>query len=198
MDTKTLGEASGDVSDHAQLNAMFRSILAKDSDASRRLFVSIAFDLRQFHLDKQYDVAFILNEVYLRACRTVENGKTIPNVYGWIRLTARNIVRELSRNVRKNDRLPEGLDIEDVSGGSSPLEVLAEESSDERTRLNKAFATLSKLEQQVLYLKVVDGLRWKEIRNFLIEEGMKPMSENHLSQLKRRALKKLKQAFSQV
>ena len=164
-----------------------------------QLFIAFSLDIKQFSLERTYDAAFIINEAYKRGTEQLVQGKELSggNYRAWLRLTGRNIVRELSRDIKKNDALSE-FKLGKLT--AKPTTNLLSETAGtaDQEVMRWAFSQLSQLEQTVLYAKVVDGWRWKDIRAALIKSGHKPMSENTLSQIKHRALKKLKNCFKEV
>lgn len=196
-----LGKRDGDLGQaqntrHIEFDKTVQEILnAKEHD---QLFIALSLDIRQFHVESRYDAAFILNEAYMRGKAKIEKGEEIGggNYRGWLRVAGRNIVKELSRDTKKNDSLNE-FKLESLTASPTDWPNETTGTVDQKV-MREAFAQLSQLEQIVLYAKIVDGWRWKDIRETLIKSGHKPMTENHLSQIKRRALKKLKAYFEGV
>ncbi|NEO57498.1 MAG: sigma-70 family RNA polymerase sigma factor [Okeania sp. SIO3B5] len=79
----------------------FRELSRRNNRESDSLFVYIWMRLKQYKLNKFYQQNDILNEVYLRGIKALEEGKTINSLSGWIRGTAYNYIRELSRKESK-------------------------------------------------------------------------------------------------
>jgi predicted nucleic acid-binding protein len=65
------------------------------------VFVSYTKAIRQYQLHQKYDAAFVLNEVYLRACKALDAGKEITNYSAWMRENGFDIVRELSQTEKQ-------------------------------------------------------------------------------------------------
>lgn len=182
---------------HIEFGKTVQDILhAEEHD---QIFIALSFDIRQFHLESRYDAAFILNEAYMRGKAKLDKGEEFGNgnYRGWLRAAGRNIVRELSRDAKKNDSLS-NFKLETTTAKTTVSWLNETAATADHKVMKEAFAQLSQLEQTVLYAKIVDGWRWKEIRETLINSGHKPMSENYLSQIKRRALKKLKVYFKEA
>ncbi|MEN8443750.1 MAG: hypothetical protein ABG776_01935, partial [Cyanobacteria bacterium J06555_13] len=111
----------------------------------------------------------------------------------------RHIIQELSREAQKKSRLTQPLlDDRVPSPETTPDWLHNEEAISEQLYMRKAFAQLSELEQAILQLKVVKGLRWQAIQKALVKAGHPWMTPNLLSQKKRRALKKLEKSYKKA
>jgi DNA-directed RNA polymerase specialized sigma24 family protein len=168
-----------------------------------QLFIAFLLDIKQFHLESMFDTAFIVNEAYKRGIEKLAKGEELGggNYRGWLRSCGRNIIRELSRefnrDLKKTDPLS-AFKLETLTAKPTTSWLSETAGTAKHKVIKKAFAQLSQLEQSVLYAKVVDGWRWKDIRETLIQSGYEPMTENYLSQIKHRALKKLKAYFEEA
>jgi RNA polymerase sigma factor (sigma-70 family) len=144
------------------------------------------------HLGNQVEIDDILAEVFIRALRTIESGKTIRNLSAWVRTTSMNVVRELYRAADRDRKL------EKKAQQDSAVEFIdLDESCDLEdptfTNLWARFKGLCLAEQQIL-IWAAQGKPYSLISQLLIEHGFetKPLSVNAIAQRVRRARKKLK------
>jgi DNA-directed RNA polymerase specialized sigma24 family protein len=180
---------------HPGLYEAISEILKPGSDNG--LLAQYTKFLKKFRLHSNYDAAFVLNESYVRACKSLDAGKKISNYSAWMRKTGYNFVRELSRDEKKTQNHSE-LDIESISTDDDLNWTDGDLETVEQKRMRQAFATLLPLEQAILQLKVIENLRWPEIQTTLITSGFSEISLNSLSQKKSRALRKLRKAYLNI
>jgi DNA-directed RNA polymerase specialized sigma24 family protein len=166
--------------------------------SSNTVFIACTAALKRFGLQNKYDAAFVVNEAYLRARKTLDAEKEISNYTAWLRSTNFNIVRELSKAEKKNRNRSSGLEVDSIPVNEANTWTEHELESVEQQHMRKAFATLSPLEQAILQLKIVKQLKWADIQPALIAAGFESSTPNLLSQKKRRALKKLKEAYQRI
>jgi RNA polymerase sigma factor (sigma-70 family) len=172
-----------------QFNQSFEAAIdARHSDGAI-LYASIRRLLRNSSLS-QFSENDVINEAYIRGVKAIKNGKKIPNVPAWIRVTSRYIVSEWRR---KYNREILGLDESFLSDSNQP--VLEEELREGTALINLAFSRLNPLEQRLLQLKVIEGLAWKRVQKIIFQEGLGEFSESALRQRKRRALKELRTQY---
>ena len=182
-----------DNSQHSVVNQAFTEVLKNN-----RLLVACAAGLRQYHLNRKYDPVYVVNEAYIRACQAVDRGKEIKNFPGWIRITCTYIIRELSREDRKRQSRNQQLFPETLPATQQADCLYEQEATPEQLRMKAVFAQLSQLEKDILHLRIVKGLRWKNVQLALINAGYPLISVNTLSQKKRRALQHLKTVYSAI
>ena len=156
------------VSTKQQFDEAINHLLSSDSQTCLATLGFIQAKLCQFNLD--CDINVVMNEVYLRGVKFVENGKEIRSPFSWIRGTALNVIREMSRRQKK------------ITVNSSLLEVYLDTTSVEpepeglfgETEWSKLESVLTKLrpdEQNVLNLRWVKGLSWKDVAQALSKNG---------------------------
>lgn len=172
----------------------FQELLNRNNSRGRSLWVSVRCNLFQFHLVDIHKESDIIHEVYLRAIRYVESGKTINNLAAWCRKTAYNYTRELSRDHKRSQSLVE------PNAVSEELEIEWRRVTDEEidtdiTLISEAFKQLTPLDQQILQLFVVEGLPWKDVRQRLAQMNDQERSEAALRKIKERAVKRLRKKF---
>lgn len=177
--------------DHQEFNAEFQALLESGSSSADSMLVFIKRRLDQFHLSNDYTSTWVLNEAYMRGIKLLETGTTIENPLAWVRSTAYNIIREQSREHRKFLPLQEGM----VECQISHNQITHEEIEEEFKKVTLAFEMLDKEDQEILRLKIIENLSWKEIRIHFISQGKNDLSEATLRKRKERALKCLRTKY---
>ena len=176
----------------------FCELLHRNSHESDSLFVYIWMRINQFRLNKFYQPNDILNEVYKRGIKALEEGKTINSVSGWIRGTAYNYIRELSRKKSKTKSFEELSEKESkyVTKSLNLLQKYAtiqdrfEKANNKIELLNEALKKLTLEEQRLLNYKEIQGLSWQEIASLEEYQGITPSA---LRKRKERVIKKLRE-----
>ncbi|NER06205.1 MAG: sigma-70 family RNA polymerase sigma factor, partial [Okeania sp. SIO3C4] len=130
----------------------------------------------------------ILNEVYLRGIKALEEGKTINSLSGWIRGTAYNYIRELSR--KESKYVTKSLDWLQDSQQDGTLQDRVEKANNKVELLNEALKKLTLEEQRLLNYKEIQGLSWQEIASLEEYQGITPSA---LRKRKERIIKKLRE-----
>jgi DNA-directed RNA polymerase specialized sigma24 family protein/predicted nucleic acid-binding protein len=170
----------------------FVELLDSGSSSGRLMFAFVRRELRNFHLDRLYQEAFILNEAYIRGVQRIATGEVIRNLSAWFRATAYNIVRELSREHKRSAPLEE-----DISEVQQPV-ISPEHLKDEFLTLRMVFQMLPPQDQQLLNLKIVEERSWKEISDILRKEGHGDHTEAALRKRKERALIRLRKKYHAI
>lgn len=171
----------------------FLALLTPDSSNGKLIFAFIRVRLKQFRLDKAYTEAFVLNEVYLRAISSIQKGSIIRIPQAWIKSTAYNYIRELSRQHQKLIFLEAHcLDDLDHELGQNLTKDEDDVFNTSLALIIKALGELAPEEQKLLKLKVVDGLAWKKIQALPDYRGCTLPS---LRKRKQRILKKLHRIY---
>lgn len=176
----------------------FLELLNPKSSDGRLIFAFIRSRLKQFNIQQAYSEACILNEVYLRAIKKMKQGEIIAIPIAWIRATAYNYIRELSRDGQKLVYLENYqnyhrsfLGIEDTEHFLISL-IKKEELQFEQTLIRKAFERLPPADRKLLHLKIIRGLSWQQIRD--LSEYQK-YTLAALRKRKQRALEKLHRLY---
>lgn len=168
----------------------FQDLLKPKSSSGLILMTFIRRSLRQFHLDRYYTPAEILSEVYLRTLPKIQEGVEIESLLGWIRATAYNYIRELSRERRRFEQLEDYHLSHFVEVQHSPIDD--EEIESKLAIVRQAFKRLTPKEQRLLQLKVFDGLSWQAIQCL---EEYRNCTLTTLRKRKERILKKLHRLY---
>ncbi|NEP80378.1 MAG: sigma-70 family RNA polymerase sigma factor [Okeania sp. SIO3B3] len=174
----------------------FRELFTRNNRESDSLFIYIRMRLNQYNLNKLYEPNYILNEVYSRGIKALEEGKTINSILGWIRGTGFNVIRELSKKKSKTKSFEELSEKEskyvtkslNLRQQDATLQNWVEEVNNEVELLNEALKKLTPEEQRLLNYKEIRGLSWQEIASLEEYQGIKPSA---LRKRKERIIKKL-------
>jgi hypothetical protein len=176
----------------AHFETEIKDLSNPNSSTGRLVCAFIQRELRNFHLDKLYDVTYIINSSYLRGRQKIQDGVPIQNPTAWIRSVSFNVIRELSRQEKKTVPLDLHPEIE------SPQCIQDSDLEIELSKLRLAFQMLPYKEQCVLNLKIVEGLSYEQISIKLRIQGQGDYSVLSLRKLKERSLKKLRTLFHSI
>lgn len=175
-------------------------LLNKDDRDIASLFRFVKSRLYQFRLTKHYKPREVLTEAYLRGLEPCKKGEEIKNKLAWARTTSYNIIREFRREL---DRINfEDLDDVPLSSMRAYLSYQENSSSDSSPNeemlkaIRVAFSDLSFEDRELLNLKVVQELSWKEVHKCLRQCWAKVPTENALRQRKRRAIQRLTEGYT--
>lgn len=170
----------------------FSLLLDPASPSGASFLAFIRQRLRQFHLDRSCSSADILSETYIRAAKLIRcQGVEILNPPAWGRKTAYNIIRERSRQQQRFVQLEEST-LSEAEQVPTYLDL-----EGDLTIMAKAFQCLPPDDQNLLNLKIVESLSWREVQKVLAHKGQ-DVTEQSLRKRKERVLKKLKQIFDQL
>lgn len=147
--------------------------------------------LKQFHLQGIYEPDDVLNEVVIRFMRTLLKEKKIFNPEAWIRITAYNIIRELSRK-QKCQNLDHNTHESMVASGEDISLYLTQQ--EESERIHDALKKLSPETQYLLELRFFKGFSWQEIAQYLTQKGQK-VSVATLRKRGERAINQLREVY---
>lgn len=147
--------------------------------------------LAQFNLSDSYNSIEVINEAYLRGTKLISNGECIDNPLAWIRVTSYNIIREYSRDIQRDLSFEESKGNYDNNSSSIPNEEILSELK----RVKQAFNRLNEQDRELLQLKVIDNLSWREIIKYLKNKGALVKNEATLRKRKHRALQSLRKIY---
>jgi DNA-directed RNA polymerase specialized sigma24 family protein len=186
---QNLVHGSAILPNQTQFTTDFLELQNPNGSSGRLMYAFIRRTLQQFHLQSNYREACILNEAYLRGLRQIRRGQLIHNAPAWLRSTSYNIIRELKRDQQK------AVSLQDQMLEMQPAPVASDDLEDDLATLRLAFQLLSKSDQKLLNLKIVDGYSWGEIRAILDQQGYGDHDEAKLRKRKERALIRLRKKF---
>lgn len=183
-----------------QFNVEIQFLLKPDNPHARSLLAFIQRTLRQFQLEDYITEVDIFIEAYLRGVRlTGEAGTAIQRPKAWMRQTALNIIRECKRD-RLRYRLM-ALDelVEQAIVRQSPEEWESRwgdaDITEEIQAVIQALDSLEPMDRQLIWLRIIEGLSWKDVQVQLLAEGELPISNVALRKRGQRALERLRQAY---
>jgi DNA-directed RNA polymerase specialized sigma24 family protein len=148
--------------------------------------------LAQFNLSNSYTPTWVINEAYMRGIKLLATGEQIEKPLAWIRATAYNIIREQSRELRRFSQFDESMIESHVNCSLTVFEEIEEELFE---RISLAFEKLEPNEKEILILKMIKDLSWKEIKLRLFLQGKAVENEATLRKRKERALKRLRSIY---
>lgn len=180
---------------YAPIHQALQELLDPENKNSLNFWVSLRRELQRYSFEEH--LAFsIINEAYERARRALDNSKKIPNPMAWLRLTARNIIKEMAR-LRRNET-PTDV-IEEYSSFATQTDIDDEITYAQHKQVDVSkdlpLTELSPLEKAIIELKVTQKLKWLDVQAALIALGFGHFSLAALRQRKSRILQKLKRAL---
>lgn len=182
-------------------HSFFSDLISNNDDKDiASLFRFVKSKLYQFRLSKHYTPREILTEAYIRGLEIYKKGDAIQNKLAWTRRTSYNVIREFRRAVDKHQH--DDLDDISMSQAIAYLTCQHEDASDngpdEDTlyAMRLAFSDLSLEDRELLNLKVVQELSWKQVHDQLTSCWPKVPTEGALRQRKRRALHQLAKCYT--
>ena len=163
---------------------------AQDRKSSIVLDRFIRRSLKQFHLE-QVDFYDVVPEVYIRGTKLIASGVDIKNPGAWIRRTAYNVIREMSRKQQKEQANSELIELQVAP------ENCEETNEIELNILKQSLQDLSEKDRQILELRFFQNLSWKQVVTYLAATG-EILTEANARQRGKRALSRLKKYFLSV
>ncbi|MBV6621382.1 MAG: sigma-70 family RNA polymerase sigma factor [Rivularia sp. (in: Bacteria)] len=172
-------------------DAEFETLLFPGSSSAHSMLGFILRSLAQFNLSRSFTVTEILIEAYVRGVKQIEKGEYIENPIPWIRSTSYNIIREYSRQRNRICQLEE----ERIEPPTDCSLLDFKDVNEDLERVLLAFEKLDEEEKEILKLKIIEKLKWKEIIQVLEERGIRCKNEAALRKRKERALKHLREIY---
>jgi DNA-directed RNA polymerase specialized sigma24 family protein len=175
-------------------NVEFIDLLHSKSSTGVSTFAFVRRCLAQFHLQNAFSEAYVLNEVYIRAHKTiVSKDMSILHVTAWVKSTAYNVVRELKR---ERSHLP--IDEETMGETFSYAKPVTEEILEQDLLLlHKALNELNSEDRRLIELKIIQDLSWQEIHVILVQEGINTELST-LRKRKERAIARLRKTYHRL
>lgn len=187
-----------------QFNVEIQSLLKRQNSHARSLYYFIKRGLKQFNLDSLYTEIDIFNQAYLRGVNLTKSGTAIKNPKAWMRTTAFNVIRELSRSHQRDHSVVYD---ELVEADQAKLEIASIQMenflvSDEviETDLQAVWLAWQELDLKdrlIIDLKFIRDLSWKEIRQHLLDLGEPIQTETALRKRGQRAIERLRKLYHQ-
>jgi RNA polymerase sigma factor (sigma-70 family) len=149
--------------------------------------------LQQFNLQNR-ELDDVLNEVYIRGIKYIELGQEIEKPRAWIRKTCFNVIREISRRQRRNQPTdPRSIESQIEKQQFSNNWALEDKEVDVDL-LKLSLEQLNPKDHQLLVLREVEDLSWKEVVEHLAAQGI-IVNEATARQRGKRALERLRQIY---
>jgi len=149
--------------------------------------------LRKYKLDGRYTPDDVTGECILRWHQASEKGKPIPNITAWMKLTAKYVIRELSRESNKAYTYdPSVIEmLPDVAHGDDL------EANEQKQVVRQALTALSKDKRELLELRFYQNLSWDEVTAFYMSHGEKVTTAT-LRKRGERGMKEMKKVFLEM
>lgn len=178
-------------------------------------FHSLTYFIRrslwQFNLQTVCTENEIIHEAYLRGTKLTAKGVAIHRPDAWLRKTALNIVRELSRKTRRcpsiamdglsdtqRDKMLEKAISADREEGAIGAAVIEEDLETVRMAMRDLMQELPEIDRAILWLSIVEGYSWKQVSEYLtVLIGEPGQTEVALRKRKQRILERLRKLYHQ-
>jgi DNA-directed RNA polymerase specialized sigma24 family protein len=190
LNIKSLVDKKEELNQTIQLLYNVKPHPLEDYKPYRSLLAFINRNIKQYNLNCDADV--IVSEAYLRGLKFLDSGQEIRNPTAWLRKTAHNVIRELSREQLKEQPMESELISERLASKS---DLIPDEIDDAAlTVMRLSFQQLRLSERQILTLRFLYNLSWKDVVEEARTRG-ESMTSEVARQRGKRALKHLKKIF---
>lgn len=180
------------------LNAAVTEVLGKDNPHAYSTISFIHGRLIQFNLASQFEAHEILNEAYVRGRESIQKGEIIRNPHSWLKGVCFNIIREKSRNQRRELLIdPELVELFPCLRAREDSVVSQKDIHNNCQALLDSLDVLGRTDPETARLLRLraEGLSWKEIQQQLVKENGEAPSESTLRQKASRAKKTLRKIY---
>ena len=163
----------------------------------------INYLLRKFELSGIIEEIDILIEVYTTAIRKIrEDNYHIKKPPSWFKGTALNLIRNISKEMKKEEKVVTYLQAERYDSIRNKKQVTEPVISEDNLKVKaiiEALDCLSDSDKKIIVWRIVDGYSWSDIAEKMVECGDEAVFDNRLIQRLRkrgqRAIHKLRQTY---
>ncbi|MBD2343636.1 sigma-70 family RNA polymerase sigma factor [Anabaena subtropica] len=173
----------------------FQLLLNSESSSAHSLLAFINRSLAQFNLSNYDSLTEVINEAYIRGVRLLSAGEKIEHPLAWIRVTAYDIIRKQSREFIKFSPIEESHVMRIDQEFNNNISTNDNESF---KKLHIALGELNPDEREILILRNVKNLSWKEIQLYLLSKGKEVKNEAILRKRGNRALERLRSIYNSM
>lgn len=173
------------------------SLSEKQNDDSRKIFFFAKRTLRQFKLDGQLQESDIVIQAYLRVREKIKSGESIKNMPAYFNRVCYNIVREHSKKQKKTENLCNRL-VNNGFGVSETNRQIDSLNYSNNKILFESLAQLNNEDREIIELRIVQELSWKEISDHISLYRNKKLNTSTLRKRGERILKRLREAYISV
>lgn len=152
------------------------------------LLAFINRNLKRFQLERSYDIFDIFIEGYIRGVYQIESGQPIEKTDAWLRGTCYNVIRELSKHKKPQNKEVEYSSVEHKLTSDDPSDDLSQEAL--KAMLSAIREILSPIDFEIFVLRAMEDFSWIEI-----EERLKSFSNTALRKRYERLKKPLRDYF---
>lgn len=174
------------------LEAEFCDLLDPRSSSGRLLYAFARGRVQQFHLTGHCQEAYLVNEAYKRTINAHEKGETIRNLPAWLKMVIYRICQEEARNRQRCvpiDNVPE------IEDSTISIEQLQHDLVAYGLGFQVVMQEVEPLDREILILKVIENMSWRQIRERLQQKGFGDHSEANLRKRKERLLIRLRKRY---
>ncbi|MEO1396447.1 MAG: sigma-70 family RNA polymerase sigma factor [Cyanobacteria bacterium J06634_5] len=169
-------------------------IFAPDNKDGSRILTYFERTARQLNI-RNFDVREVLSEVTCRGFATIEKKEEpIKSVPAWFRSIGLNIIKDRVKAEIKARKLFEK-QAHHTEASDSWLKLIVEE---EGAAADEAFKLLSPEDQEILRLRFIEGMRYKEIQAHYLKVKNVSVRVPTLRKRESRAVDRLKKKFAKV
>jgi DNA-directed RNA polymerase specialized sigma24 family protein len=214
--TKQIQQSSADLESNTSLspelkdrirliNALVVQIFLDPKDIEHHTLLPwIKHLVKQFGLTGYLCEFEVLIEAYTIAIKKTKEGHVINNLPAWFKGTALNIVRNIKREIRRQDSIKSNFQYDREEVENASYRSIDDNSMDDNVQsLIKAFSMLCEADRDILILRIVKGLTWSDIAEKMIQEGKENSTSMEkllvrLRQRHSRALSKLRKRHEEA
>lgn len=177
------------------LDAFVQDILSENWDKdTRKTFLFIKRTLNQYHLYGKLQESDICIDCYVRVRKKIESGEWIKNMPAYFNRVCFNIVREHSKEQKKTEDLCNRL-VHNCFGVSQTNGQKYSLNYGDNSVLLKSLAALNDENREIIELRIVEELSWKEISDHIRKYRNKELPVDSLRKRGERTLKRLREAY---
>lgn len=179
------------------------AVASKEEDDSKKLVYFIRRSLGQVGLSGQYEESEVLIQAYIRVRDKILSGTRIHSFLPYLSRVCYLIILEESRKRQSQTKLRQKLrSIDNIQAAGESSSYSEAFSEDLINSLWVSFSALTESDKEILRLRIVSGLSWREIALIMVERGEEPHFHKGLEPKLRkqgeRALTKLRHKLSSV
>lgn len=193
-----------------RLNSVISDILNPIDSQAFSFRASVKNYIRQYRLANHLDANEVINEAYKRAMKAIAAEKVVKNWRAWLKVTCLNVVRERSRDRKR--QIPTAPDSPVIANIECPSisRLLEKEEEEDRIRetrkkaicLRRAIEEYSEIEPdsaQLLHLRLVCNWSWGQVRQYLVDQGIPEVpSDSTLRKRASRAKTKIRHIYHRI
>lgn len=179
------------------INQFFTEAFSKKrKNQGKTLVKFVSRTIFKFGLSSDIAVEEVIGEAYERALKSTDKGILIKNIAGWARTTCLNVIREYKRERNRENLLfhEKKFEINDELNSRCYAEHIHQKAEWSQT-LTRAWRQLSRQEQEILDLRIVEGMSWRQVAETIRTRTGKAVKTDAVRKQGQRAKDKLKAIY---